>query len=76
MQVLAIEIVKADGSLEVLTPETHPLLMRAARVHVGKLGIITRIKFRIVREVPIKRELRALPTTGAVKARDNFATTG
>jgi len=65
-QVLALEIIKADGNLELLTPETHPLLMRAARVSVGQIGIVARIKFRIVREMPIKRELRALPTTGEV----------
>lgn len=63
-QLLAVEIVKADGSLELLTPETHPFLMRAARVNVGRLGIVTRLKFRIIKEVPIKRELRSLPTTG------------
>lgn len=41
-------------------------LNRSSVLCLGMLlvGIVTRLKFRIVREVPIKRELRALPTTG------------
>jgi hypothetical protein len=36
-QVLAFELVAANGSLVTLTPKTHPFLMKAARISVGKV---------------------------------------
>lgn len=43
-----VPLLLSAGSLITLTPETHPFLMRAARVSVGQLGIITRVKLRWV----------------------------
>ncbi|GFH17373.1 FAD-binding PCMH-type domain-containing protein, partial [Haematococcus lacustris] len=62
-QVLEMQLVVANGSLVTLTPATHPFLMRAARVAVGKLGIITQLKMRIVREQPVTRRLRTIPAS-------------
>ncbi|KIZ07313.1 hypothetical protein MNEG_0657 [Monoraphidium neglectum] len=56
-QLLALDVVLADGSLRRFTPEKDPFLFRALRLSVGKLGVITRAKLRIVREVPVRREL-------------------
>ncbi|GFH27215.1 FAD-binding PCMH-type domain-containing protein, partial [Haematococcus lacustris] len=62
-QVLEMQLVVANGSLVTLTPASHPFLMRAARVAVGKLGIITQLKMRIVREQPVTRRLRTIPAS-------------
>jgi FAD/FMN-containing dehydrogenase len=37
-----------------------PALRQALRVSVGKLGIIARVQFRIVRELPVRRVLKAM----------------
>ena len=39
-------MVLANGTLVTLTPEKDPFLMRAARVSVGQLGIITHLKLK------------------------------
>ncbi|GFH05987.1 FAD-binding PCMH-type domain-containing protein [Haematococcus lacustris] len=65
-QVLEVQMVVANGSLITLTPASHPFLMRAARVSVGKLGIITQLKMRIVREEPVTRRLRLMPASAFV----------
>ncbi|GFH06839.1 FAD-binding PCMH-type domain-containing protein, partial [Haematococcus lacustris] len=65
-QVLEVQMVAANGSLVTLTPASHPFLMRAARVSVGKLGIITQLKMRIVREEPVTRRLRLMPASAFV----------
>ncbi|KXZ51873.1 hypothetical protein GPECTOR_11g309 [Gonium pectorale] len=62
-QVLAFTVVLANGTVRTFTNETDPFLMRALRVHVGKLGVVTYIKFRIVREMPVKRTLNSLPSS-------------
>eukprot|EP00803_Ostreobium_quekettii_P005155 evm.model.scf_1682.3 EVM.evm.TU.scf_1682.3 scf_1682:31361-34800(+) len=54
-QVVALRVVLANGTLAEFTPESHPMLMKALRVNVGKLGIVTSVKFRIVREQPVIR---------------------
>ncbi|GBF99231.1 L-gulonolactone oxidase [Raphidocelis subcapitata] len=59
-QLLALEVVAADGSLRRYTPEEEPFLFRALRVSVGRLGVITRLKMRIEREVPVRRTLTRL----------------
>jgi FAD/FMN-containing dehydrogenase len=46
LQVLALTLVLANGTLRTLTPEGDPFLMRAARVAVGQLGIITSLRLR------------------------------
>eukprot|EP00879_Flechtneria_rotunda_P014556 GHRR01015211.1.p1 GENE.GHRR01015211.1~~GHRR01015211.1.p1 ORF type:complete len:664 (+),score=177.73 GHRR01015211.1:545-2536(+) len=59
-QVLALDVVLANGTRRVFANETDPFLMRAFRVSLGKLGVIARVQLRIVREVPVRRELKAL----------------
>ncbi|KXZ42035.1 hypothetical protein GPECTOR_218g459 [Gonium pectorale] len=62
-QVLAFTVVLANGTVRTFTNETDPFLMRALRVNVGKLGVVTHIKFRIVREMPVTRTLNSLPAS-------------
>eukprot|EP00798_Chlamydomonas_sp_ICE-L_P000007 gene7-12815_t len=62
-QVISITMVLADGSLRTFTNATDPFLMRAVRVGVGKLGIITSLVFRIVKEQAVKRILRTIPSS-------------
>ena len=50
-QAVAFHVVLANGSHVELSDASHPFLMRAFRVSVGKLGVITHIRFRIIREV-------------------------
>jgi FAD-linked oxidoreductase len=45
-QVVAIELVLADGSVRELTAEADPELLRAARVSIGALGAICSITLR------------------------------
>ncbi|EFJ52629.1 hypothetical protein VOLCADRAFT_85802 [Volvox carteri f. nagariensis] len=79
-QVLALTMVLADGSTRTFSSETDPFLMRAVRVGVGKLGIITHIKFRIMREVPVTRTIRRLASTEFLEllrsAQDQWNTNG
>ncbi|KAG2493001.1 hypothetical protein HYH03_008665 [Edaphochlamys debaryana] len=59
-QVLELTVVLANGTVRTFSSETDPFLMRALRVSVGRLGIVTHIKFRIVPEVPVTRSLHRL----------------
>ncbi|GLC54135.1 hypothetical protein PLESTB_000827700 [Pleodorina starrii] len=59
-QVLALTLVLANGTVRTFTPETDPFFFRAVQVGVGKLGIITHIKFRIVREMPVTRTIHRI----------------
>ena len=47
-QVVAIELVLADGSVRELTAEGDPELLRAARVSIGALGAISAVTLRCV----------------------------
>jgi hypothetical protein len=55
-------------------------LSQALRVSVGKLGILARVQFRIVREVPVRRVLKAMTPTELQalmqKASADYAATG
>uniref|UniRef100_A0A383W3X5 J domain-containing protein n=1 Tax=Tetradesmus obliquus TaxID=3088 RepID=A0A383W3X5_TETOB len=62
-QVLALDVILANGTRRTFTNETDPFLMRAFRVSVGKLGILARVQFRIVPEVPVRRVLKAYTPT-------------
>ncbi|EFJ42445.1 hypothetical protein VOLCADRAFT_97460 [Volvox carteri f. nagariensis] len=59
---------------------TMVLALKAVRVGVGKLGIITHIKFRIMREVPVTRTIRRLTSTEFLEllrsAQDQWNTNG
>eukprot|EP00873_Tetraselmis_striata_P012175 jgi/Tetstr1/432439/TSEL_021815.t1 len=54
-QVEALHVVLANGTATWITPESHPQLMKAFRVSVGRLGVIVEVKLRIRPEVPVKR---------------------
>ncbi|MFF9341395.1 MULTISPECIES: D-arabinono-1,4-lactone oxidase [unclassified Streptomyces] len=47
-QVRALELVLADGSVTVCSPDERPELFAAARVGLGALGIITRVTLQTV----------------------------
>ncbi|WIA37270.1 hypothetical protein OEZ86_014213 [Tetradesmus obliquus] len=49
-QVLALDVILANGTRRTFTNETDPFLMRAFRVSIGKLGILARVHFRVVPE--------------------------
>jgi len=59
-QLLGLELVLADGSVRRFNPTSHPFIFKALRVSVGRLGVITRVKLRIVREAPVRRSLVCL----------------
>eukprot|EP00775_Hariotina_reticulata_P010758 gene10758-10914_t len=59
-QVLALDVVLANGTRRVFTNATDVFLMKALRVSVGKLGVIGRVKLHIVKEVPVQRMIKAL----------------
>jgi hypothetical protein len=50
----------ANGSLVQLSPSSHPRLFRAAKLSVGRLGIITRLKMRWVRTTSQDSSLKAM----------------
>lgn len=54
-QLLDIWLLVANGSVIHLNDEINPHLMRAARVHVGRLGINLFMKFRIVPQMQVRR---------------------
>lgn len=39
-------MVLANGTIRTFTNETDPFLMRAVRVSIGQLGIITRLRIK------------------------------
>jgi len=48
-QLLSIDIVLANGSFVQMTRQSHPFLWRAVQVSAGRLGIITSVTMRIVK---------------------------
>ncbi|PSC72038.1 cryptochrome DASH-like isoform A [Micractinium conductrix] len=49
-QLAGLQLVLANGTLLELTPQSNPHLFRAAAVSVGRLGVLTQLTFRIVRQ--------------------------
>ncbi len=47
-QVVGLRLVTADGEVHEVSEEAHAELFRAARVSLGALGVITRVKLRCV----------------------------
>jgi FAD-linked oxidoreductase len=54
-QVVALRLVGADGELRELTPDTDLEALRAARVGLGALGVITRVTLRCVPLFTLRR---------------------
>jgi FAD/FMN-containing dehydrogenase len=63
MQLLHAPLVQLTHVMLLLLLLLLLLQVQALRVSVGKLGIIARVQFRIVREVPVRRVLKALTPT-------------
>lgn len=57
-QLVAVDLITADGSLRRFSDAPDPFLFRAVRVSVGRLGVIARVTLQIVPEEPVRRELR------------------
>ena len=55
--VLAVKAVLANGTCVEITEERHPFLMKAFRINVGRLGVVTEVKIRIFEEVLARRTL-------------------
>ena len=51
-------MVLANGTLTEIYPDRHPLYFRAFQVSVGRLGVVTDVKMRIIRETLVERTLR------------------
>jgi FAD-linked oxidoreductase len=60
-QVVAMELVLADGSLRELTAEGDPELLRAARVSIGALGAICSVTLRCVPAFTLHRVDKPAP---------------
>ena len=56
-QVLAVRAVLANGTLVEISEESHPFLLKAFRVNVGRLGVVTHVKMRITPETLAQRIL-------------------
>ena len=56
-QVIGFRVVLANGTLTEIYPDRHPLYFRAFQVSVGRLGVVTDVKMRIVRETLVKRTM-------------------
>jgi len=54
-QVEGLELVLADGSVRHLSAATHPELLRAARVGIGALGVISAVTLRCVPAFNLRR---------------------
>ena len=67
-QLLAVKVVLANGTWVEISEKSHPFLMKAFRVNVGRLGVVTHVKMRIFPETPAQRILRsAIPTDEFMK---------
>jgi L-gulonolactone oxidase len=60
-QVVAMELVLADGSARELTAEDDPELLRAARVSIGALGAICSVTLRCVPAFTLHRVDKPIP---------------
>ncbi len=60
-QVVAMELLLADGSLRELTAESDPELLRAARVGIGALGVIYSVTLRCVPAFTLHRVDKPAP---------------
>jgi len=56
-QVIGFRVVLANGTITEINQEEHPLYLRAFQVSVGRLGVVTDVKLRIIRENLVRRTL-------------------
>ena len=56
-QVLAVKAVLANGTSVVISEESHPFLIQAFRINVGRLGVVTDVKLKISKETLARRIL-------------------
>ena len=54
-QTIGFRVVLANGTLTEIYPDSHPLYFRAFQVNVGRLGVVTEVKMRVIRETLVKR---------------------
>lgn len=62
-QVVAIDLVTADGRLLELTAENQPNVLRAARIAVGSLGVIAAVTLKTVPAFNLHRLDQPMPLT-------------
>ena len=60
-QVTALTLVAAGGEVVELTEEKEPALLRAARVSLGALGVLARLRLRVVPAYRLRAERRLVP---------------
>jgi len=56
-QVIGFRVVLANGTTTEINQDEHPLYLRAFQVSVGRLGVVTDVKLRIIRENLVRRTL-------------------
>lgn len=56
-QALGFKVVLANGSHVEISPHSHPLYFKAFQVNVGRLGVVTHVKMRIIKEALVERTL-------------------
>ena len=57
-EVVGFRVVLANGTLTEIYPDRHPLYFRAFQVSVGRLGVVTDVKMRIIRETLVRRTIK------------------
>jgi L-gulono-1,4-lactone dehydrogenase len=72
-QVVAMELVLADGTLHEVSEEADPDGLRAARIGLGALGIIATVTLRTVPAFTIRRLDSPLPLDEALERIDDLA---
>jgi len=58
VQVVRLTAVLANGTIVEFSNQKHPGLFKAFKTSVGRLGVVTTVTFKIVRNVPVHRFLR------------------
>lgn len=54
-QVMGFRVVLANGTTVEIYPNTDPLYFKAFQVNVGRLGVVTDVKMRIIKEKVVRR---------------------
>ncbi|CAG9460808.1 unnamed protein product [Pedinophyceae sp. YPF-701] len=66
-QVVAMEVVLANGTRAELTRESDPHLFRAFQTSVGNLGIVTRLTMLVEPQTAVRRELKDVDVESFVR---------